>query len=797
MLQEQIQTSESKLSFSKVQRYLFWGLLFLLPLAIFPFPWDWTERSMSILILTISTLIVAVELLKIIWDGKTNILKSALDVGLFLLLFSMLLSSLFSLDLNTSLWGIDGRLGNGLIVFISIILVTITARTFINTEEELKYTIFAFLGGFFVNNILSILSFFGVNIWEIIPVYRALHSPGLPLLRSSGVQILLSFVNLILCINLIGEYLIKKEKESQLIISSVFGVLSIFSILLFSLNQGVFVVILSLVVLMLFSIFLIGRVRLEKGTQREILIFCLVTAAIILIPFSLLQVPSIRGNFVSEDFNLLTEINLGNQISWIVSSSVLVTSFARAVIGLGVDTFSIAYNLHRPMDIGLLAFNDITFYKAGSEVLTQLTNNGLLWLLIWFFFGYLIGKSFIVDLKSIKLSKDVVNNWRLLTVNTAIVLIYLSSFFVTYSVLVLFVLLFLIAMKSVIKNLLDKDNDERFVVKFWAVDMGARDKMKQYASNLSILLSIVVVLLFGALTTLWFSKAIASINTLRAEAYLINESMKYVEVEPTRDERSVLIETLIGLRSNAVNFDKNNPQYIRRLALMYAEVLVLNVEDYSEILEQSGGEPDEQENEAMISNIMFWRNSALELSKKSIEKAPFVYANRDVNSRIHILLVDLGVSDQDSEVMASIERALDLNPINYNLHYSRAQIFLTREDMQSSLESLSDVLTINPYHVPSIILFANINREMGNMDVYESYLKAAKRILEDEGLTELEIYGEIATELNSLSMEREASGGALEEPEPIELPEYDEEDPIDLGLDNQQDLGLSEGYIVE
>ena len=792
MLQDQIQSSKSNLTFSKVQNYLFRGLLFILPLAIFPFPWDWTERSMSILILIFSTLIVAIELLKLIWEGKTSVLKSSLDIGLFLLLFSLFLSTVFSVDTNTSIWGIDARFGNGFVAFLSVLLVTITSRTFVDTEEDLKYVIFSFLGGFFVSNLLSILSFFGVNIWGIIPVYRSLHTPGVPLLRSTGVHVLMNFVSIFLSIGLIGEFFIKKGKQIQLILSAIFGIVAILNILLFSLNQGLFVVILSLLVLILFAVFLIGRINLDKETNRNLLIFCLVAAVIILIPFSLLQVPAIRESIIPEDFNLLTEINLGNDISWIVSSSVLVSSFGRAIIGLGADTFSIAYNLYRPMDIGLLAFNDITFYKAGSEIFTQLTNAGLLWLLIWLFFGFLIGRSFWKDLNQTKKSRDVVNGWRLLTINTAIVLIYLSSIFVTYSILILLVLLLLIAMKSVVKNLINDDKNDRYVIKFWAVDMGAKDAIKQYASNLSILLSVVVVVIFGGLMTLWFSKVLASVNTLRSEAFLFEESMKYQEVEPTREEREALIGTLVDMRSRAVDFDRNNPQYLRRLALMYAEVLVLNVEEYSEMIQALEGEPEGAENEAMVSNILFWRNSALELSRKSVDIAPFVYANRDVKSRLHMLFVDLGVSDHEADVMSSLEMAIQLNPTNFNLHYSRAQLFLIREDMESSLDSLNTVLTINPFHIPSIVLVANISREMGDMETYEAYLRAAKLILEDEGLTELDIYGEISSELNDLSMQRELTGD--EEPEPVEIPQVEEGTELDLGL---EDLQSDEATLIE
>lgn len=789
MLQDQIQNQRGALTFSKVQNYLFRALLFLLPLAIFPFPWDWTERSMSILILVFATVITAIEFLKLIWEGKTNILKSALDVGLFLLLFAMLLSTIFSVDINTSLWGVDARLGGGLVSFLSILLVTISSRTFLETEQDLKYVIFSFAAGLLINNILSAISFFGVNIWSFIPIYKSLYLGGVPLIRSAGIHLILNFVNLFLCVSLIGEYFIKKEKVGQLVFAAISAILTIFNIVIFSLSQGLYIVLLSIALLILFSVFLTKKVSLEKGTSKEILIFCLVTALLILIPFSLLQIPTVRENILPENFNLLTEINLGSQISWIVSSSVLVSSFGRAIVGLGVDTFSIAYNLYRPMDVSLLTFNDITFYKAGAEIFTLLTNGGLVWFLIWLFFGYLIGRTFWNDLKQIKLSKDAVNNWRLVVVNMAIVLIYLSSLFVTYSTIILFTLLLLISLKAVIKNLLNKDSDDRYIIKFWTVDLGVRNSTKPYVSNLSILLSVVAVIVFGGLTTFWFSKGIASIYTLKAEAYTTEESLRYQEQDPTEEERAAIVQKLMELRSKSVDYDKNNPLFLRKLSLAYAERLVLEVEAYSELIQKTEGDPETEESDTMLSDIIFWKNNTLELSKKSITAAPYIYANRDVNTSLYMLLIELGISDNEGEVLTSIENALQLNPINYNLHFYRAQVFLVKEDMQSSLESLSNVLTINPYHIPSIVLVANINKEMGDMDMYEAYLKAAKKILEDEGLIELEIYQEIASELNDMSTKRELTGDTTKEPEAIEIPKHEEDDQIDLGLDGLEKDG--------
>ena len=73
--------------------------------------------------------------------------------------------------------------------------------------------------------------------------------------------------------------------------------------------------------------------------------------------------------------------------------------------------------------------------------------------------------------------------------------------------------------------------------------------------------------------------------------------------------------------------------------------------------------------------------------------------------------------------------------------------------------------------------------------MYEAYLKAAKKILEDEWLIELEIYQEIASELNDMSTKRELTGDTTKELEAIEITKHVEDDQIDLGLDGLEKDG--------
>ncbi len=111
----------------------------------------------------------------------------------------------------------------------------------------------------------------------------------------------------------------------------------------------------------------------------------------------------------------------------------------------------------------------------------------------------------------------------------------------------------------------------------------------------------------------------------------------------------------------------------------------------------------------------------------------------------------MGFYDYISDSIYSLDKAIELNPLNYELYYSKAQIYVISDETDNALSALTQVLSINSQHIPSINMAADLNKEKGNMDIYESYLKAAKKILETQGNTNYEIYKEISNKLMELS----------------------------------------------
>jgi tetratricopeptide (TPR) repeat protein len=666
----------------------------------------------------------------------------------------------------TSLWGVDGRFGGGLVVFIVLLLVTIVSRTFIEGEKDVRSVLLVFLIGFAINNFLSLLSFFGINIWGFLPVYRNLYQVGLPLLRSSKIHLLVNFVNVILCIGFIGEYLINGKRQLEFILSLLFGILSMGNIWLYSINQSLAISLSFVAILVVPFLFILKGVKLEKETSKQIFLFILICVFLIAIPMIFLQVPKIRTALLTEDFQTFTEVGLGFDISWIITGSVIVSSLVRALFGFGLGTYSIAYNRFKPLDEGLLSLGDVTFHTAVNEVLTKLANGGLIWFLVWSFLGYLIIKAFISDLKGVNNSSKGGDKWRFLMVDLVIVMIFLSSFLISYSVLVLFLLLAFVSLRSVIGDYSKKSVEEKFVLKFWALNMTPTPKGDRSLYGFNIFLTILVSVLALFFVGILGSRGLASLHTLRAESFIIQENRKYdgETAVPTIEDREVFLDSVDDFYLKAINFDKNNPLYNRKRALIMLEKIRVLVERFSEVDEE-----DSELRDQYITTITELKSVAIDLSRKSTDISPSIYSNWLTRSTVYTSLVGVGFEEHIPDALSSLDRAVSLNPLNFQLYYSMAQVYIVKGEQENALGLLGRVLEINPQHIPSILLAADLYKEAGNTEAYASYLQAAQQILENEEATDLDIYGEIVKALEALQSE----GVDLEE---IEEPELENED---------------------
>lgn len=731
--------SKKRLTINAIQNGIFYMLFILLPFAVIPLPWDWAERGISILILIVSTIIVALELLKFIWEGKFSIFKNGIDTGIFLVLLASTISTIFSVDTGMSFWGVDMNLGSGLISLIAVILVSFTMRSFIDSFEEIVKVLMYFSVGVSIINIFSLLSFFNVDFLGILPAYKEVFTYGLPWTLSSSTLLVLNSVLILISSALLIWN--KNKNKGEYILSIAVLIISLITTILFSVNQNL-PIILILILFMSVLIFLTWRIlRFKKSEEKSVRIATMIPLTILVISFVLMKIPSIKESIVGS-LNLLTQVTLGGDISWEVVSSGMSSNFFRSIIGFGKNSFVILYNMFKPGTTEVLSFNNTSFYNGSSEFLTQLGEGGIIWLGAWIYLGYVMIKEFFSQIKSLKRTGSNEQTVFTSVLSLSSIFIYVTSFFCDWSIVIYLVFFLLISLWIVCSNVGKIKLPDKFVLKMWAVDTNS-EKFRNISGSIqkvNISATVVLAVITVWITGVWGKMLVSNIYISSAEAYISEKSVEFEDKNPSYEEKEAFLTEVLDVYSKAEKYEKNNSLINRKLALLNLEKVSLYAEEYT-------FSDSENEKEELLDKVAIYKREVVNQVQKSVYRNPEIYDNWKTAGSAYMGLLSIGFDDYDRDALAALSKSADLNPTNYELYYNAAQIYLIQEDIDNSLTMLVKVLEINPRHIPSLLMAGEINKELGKNDVYLSYLKAAKAIMEEYDQTETETYQEVVRDI--------------------------------------------------
>ncbi len=752
-------TSSGGIDLSFFQRQIFYILLLFIPWFVIPLPWDPTEQVKVIFFIILSSLLILLEVIKWIWDGKVVVFKSIYDKVFLLLLLSFILSSIFALDKWTAVWGFDGRLGIGLISMSILLVFFFIARSFLSDIKYVVRSIEIFVLGFSFLLILSFLSLLKVNIFGWLPVFKDFFVVGVPLTFYSSELIVLSAALILMSVYL-SVYYIREKTFQRILLPSISLIIGFLVMLLFSTNQGIALSVFIFISLLFTSLLLFIKLEKELRFLPIILgILALLSAALSIG----LQYESFKDSLLGESFSVISPVQLASDISWSVSSKVLVEDFFRALVGLGNDSFAIAYNLFKPATEATISLSNVNFMYSSSEFFTILATRGIVGIVVWVLLGLVLLKSFINDLTSSEKGNLLLSILQILTIT-----IYLSSFFLSFSFLLYFVLLTLILLSLLTKNIYSK-NDEQFLLKFWAVNVGkVSSDVNRTISNVNWFLTVLAIaLVFFGLLALG-TRFLSVVYIARAVSFSSEESKKYTSEEQiTIEVREEFFNKLNAYYLKALRYDSSNPIANRMASTNTIEIM--NV--LSEIYQKSS---DEEKN-TILSEISNLKNNAIELSREAINISPFTYSNWNARSTVYMGLYSIGLSDYSEDALFALERCISLNPLDFESYYRAGQIYMMDEEYEKALYAFAGGLRINGQHIPSLMLSASILMENGETETAISYLESAKKIMELNNLQEDPMYENVIEVLKELG----SSESSTEEEQPQEEENLEELLPQD------------------
>ena len=425
----------------KIISYLFYILFFITPLILFSRTSEVFEFNKMVFVYTLTTIITAVWLLRCLVAKKIIFRRTILDIPLLIFLGSQILSTIFSIDIHTSIFGYYSRFHGGLLSTISYCLLYWAYVSNMDRKKTL-ISLYCLLFTATIVSIYGILEHFGIDkdIWVQDVQNRVFSTLGQPNWLAAW---LVALTPITWSFALESRI---KNQESGIgdwklwFWSGLSGLY--FLTLLYTKSRSGLLGFITADVIFWSAIFFISKLeKLEKFQLSKTFIILnslfLILALTIGTPWtSRLLVPERSDGGQASPINtpaLETGGTESGQIRKIVWKGAVEIWKHYPIFGTGPETFAYSYFQFRPVEHNLVSEWDFLYNKAHNEYLNFLANTGtvgfVFYLLLIIATIYLYSKNFQFSIfnfqsnSSLKIKKTenllVIDHWSLIIIALA------------------------------------------------------------------------------------------------------------------------------------------------------------------------------------------------------------------------------------------------------------------------------------------------------------------------------------------------------------------------------------------
>jgi putative inorganic carbon (hco3(-)) transporter len=351
--------------------FLFRTLFFFTPLLLWPQTSEVFEFPKMLFVYGVTILITTVQILDWIKSKKITIRRTPLDIPILLFILVQILSTIFSIDPHTSLWGYYSRFHGGLASTISYILLFYIFISSSPKDGKSKKTyVLSYLNTIFLSTGListyAVLEHFGIDktLWVQDVQSRVFSTLGQPNWLSAYLVAILPLPILLF---------LKNKKPAHLLLS----LLIITSIIFTKSQSGIATLLIVLVLITIYKVKSKGKLLLSLAI--------LLATFLILKPQSLNSLNQINPFHSTTKELVLKDLDArGNggsdsmTIRRVVWQGALTLGKKHPILGTGPETFAYSYYWERPAEHNLLSEWDFLYNKAHNEYLNFFANTGLL-----------------------------------------------------------------------------------------------------------------------------------------------------------------------------------------------------------------------------------------------------------------------------------------------------------------------------------------------------------------------------------------------------------------------------------
>lgn len=340
-------------------------LSFLVPFFFLPITVEFFEFNKLYLVA------IATMFMLMLWAGKmlitkdVSIVRSKMDLPVLLFLAAVVVSSIFSVNKLSSIYGANGRWFPTLISYIVMIAFYYVTAANVNSERTIKKSLVALIAGSTIAVFVGMILYFDTGLIKT----RFLSQFNFSLTGARLSMAVLSSIVLGLSVTLLGSTTNFKYKA----LLTAAAVLNAFSALVFGTN--------STIALAVFALFMALVLNGKNILQKANLPFYGVLGAFALLLVLLLSVQSTRNVLTNSKYPI--EPQLGYAEAWRTSISSL-RDFP--VTGSGPSTYYLNYTRYKSPSQNFTDSWNLRFDKPRNEILNVVATMGLVGLAAYAFF---------------------------------------------------------------------------------------------------------------------------------------------------------------------------------------------------------------------------------------------------------------------------------------------------------------------------------------------------------------------------------------------------------------------------
>lgn len=420
----------------QVLSYLYYALFFFSPLVMWTRTSEIFEFNKMLFVYLITILVSLTWLAKSINTKRFILARSFLDLPLMLFLLSQVLSTIFSIDRHTSLWGYYSRFHGGLMSTLSYTILTYGYLThFQKNKKVFQYSLISLVTSLIFVSLYGVFEHFGIdkNMWVQDVQNRVFSTLGQPNWLSA---LLVAVLPLTLM-----RFLNHPLSLSQKYFYGLTSLLLFVTILFTKSRSGIGATILILFLIFLYQLRQIFKDHKNTTKQKFSLVTLLSFLGLLLIALFIgtpwtpnpndiqraktyggpawsfgekyLNKIGLTSAFKPVQVDLLTEteqreyqqrqqgLRVGGSNSMdirrIVWKGALDLVKQHPILGTGVETFGYSYYWVRPVEHNYLSEWDFLYNKAHNEYLNFAATTGLFGLATYLFLIFSIGRTFFVS----------------------------------------------------------------------------------------------------------------------------------------------------------------------------------------------------------------------------------------------------------------------------------------------------------------------------------------------------------------------------------------------------------------